>query len=679
MSYFSGQRRDGTDIAINELREKIPSWGDVSAGVMEGVYEEIDSARGDVVDIAEEQGVAPAVTHGLIRGVGAAGMAAGNILEVPFELVSDAAGAVIPDFIKNEYNIVMRSVAENLTDSAAFKRVMEEAQKNPQKAKELVSALRTLDVTGVRHMGGPAVNDLLDNVITKLEGFYSGPAGAVTSFAREGAKGSGSTLREQFDPTAIAQKREFGTGAKRRNEAVNAATESEKTGSKHATVFIGKQQDDRLDDSTIFDMLPSMQASSKGTTRWGNQDKVKELLRDDPDTPEEVLDWFVGSTGRGLNPDVSIRNPLSFLKSGMPKLTNWRENVNNTIFNVRRPDSGVDGLAAEARGFASTGSVLQRGLRGGAYENTLARHNMPDNFESFAQFVRVNDALESPSNWPPFLKERFNSPSAARDYYYKALNKPAAQRTEKMNEVLGFMNRRMHDRKHITDSWIDNDNQTIKYAASYLSEAKDLGGVGFRGFYDYKNGKSYTSVIDGHDMFGTNPAGGVGLWNSTPVLSSNLTGNTPSPSKGVDVKAKEQEAMNALVERTGIQPLKRESRDDYRNRTGVQQRDGEKWDDYVKRAEQETGLKMRKIDETPGQYEARVLREHKAPVKAEDYLQAGQNLGLLASSGVDIETTAGGLPAYLMNSEAGEAWEALRQNITGNVRGQNATELMGGN
>ena len=656
------------------------AWEAVSGAVFEGVFEEIDTAGQDVANIAAQQGFGPAAAHAGIRTAGTAGMIAGNVLEVPFEGAAKAVSAVTPPFIKTEYNALMGSISEGITDSESFKWAMNQAKENPQKAKELVSMLRTLDVTGVRHMGGPVVNDLLENVITKLEGFYDSPAGAVTAFAREGTKAVPNTVKEQFSPQAAADKRVLGTGATRRNEAVNAPTGSERQGNKYATTFIRKQIDDRLDDETISDMLPSIQVGNYGVTRWGDQQGVRNLLTMDGevDVPPQVVDWFVDSTQRGLDPKTNFRNPLNILKNEViPRVTNFRNDVDQTLLNVRNPNSKVDNLAEEALGATSTGSALQRNLRNNGYEKFLKQTGFNDTFDAFVDYVNLSHAFEN-TGWdklPARLRDENGRSELLTKYVNAKYNRDPAKWNDNQREIVESVDNVLKMGTPESKGWVDFDNQTIKYSTSYRSSAKDLGGVGFRGLYDYGNGKSYTSVIDGHDMFGTNPAGGVGLWNSTPIMSANLTGHTPLPKRTTGDTEKLEEATKALEERTGMMRYPKESAEEYFERIGeprLTQPSGRP--ETVKQYEKRTGTKQRIKDESPGLFEGRVMRDYVAPVTMSDRAKVAGNYGLLTSSMADFETTAGGLPPYLLNQQAKDGFDELR-GLIGNVTGKSASQI----
>lgn len=646
----------------------------VSNAVMEGVFEEIDAAGQDVSNIAANQGVLPAAAHGLIRGVGTAGMMAGNVLETPFDLAASGISAIAPDSLKKEYNALMGSISKGVTDSESFKWAMKEAEKDPQKAKELVSMLRTMDVTGIRHMGGPVVNDLLENVITKLEGFYDGPTGAVTAFGREGAKAVPNTVKGQFSAQELANTRALGTGPTRRNEAVNARTGSERQGNKFASSFIRKQIDNRLDDETIADMLPSIQVGTYGATRWGDKQGVRNLLTMDgqQDVPDGVVDHFINSTGRGLIGSTNWKNPMSIIKNEViPRATNFRNKVDDTILNVRNPNGKVDNLAEEALGKSSTTSVVQRGLRSGQYEKFLKRTGFPDDFQAFTDYIKLGHALEKPG-WakiPDSVKGDDKQSALMNKYITAKYNTEPSKWTKEQKELVSAIDNNILDANIEGQGWIDKENQTIKYATTYLSSAKDLGGVGFRGVYDYGNKKSYSSVIDGHDMFGTNPAGGVGLWNSTPIMTANLTGTTALPKRSTADTQKLEDATRALEEKTGMLRIPKESAVEYKERVGANP--GES----VKDAEARTGIKQRTTDESPGMFESRVMKDYVAPVGMMDRANVAKNYGLLGSSIADLETTAGGLPPYLLNQQAQGSFDALK-GLIGEVTGQSAEQLL---
>jgi hypothetical protein len=65
----------------------------------------------------------------------------------------------------------------------------------------------------------------------------------------------------------------------------------------------------------------------------------------------------------------------------------------------------------------------------------------------------------------------------------------------------------------------------IRYKTSYNSQERELGGVGLIVSFDTKTNTGYSAAIDGHNMFGANPAGGDSLFTLSEIQTFGVGSN----------------------------------------------------------------------------------------------------------------------------------------------------------
>jgi hypothetical protein len=125
----------------------------------------------------------------------------------------------------------------------------------------------------------------------------------------------------------------------------------------------------------------------------------------------------------------------------------------------------------------------------------------------------------------------------------------------------------------------------IHLSTAHYSSAKALGGVRDTISIDLDSGKMYTTISDGHDMFGLDPAGGHGLVTVVPTQVTNI-GRKTFESKRAKSRSKE-DSQRELEE-------------------------------AASRLEQRSGIPRNK-GENPVAYNRRVIKEYQANIRARDY------------------------------------------------------------
>jgi hypothetical protein len=229
--------------------------------------------------------------------------------------------------------------------------------------------------------------------------------------------------------------------------------------------------------------------------------------------------------------------------------------------------------------------------------------------EQIAEFVGSANAFER-SNW---FKIKDKMPTTTRtskktgekttstitqgeahDIYLRAKSKDPAKRTDKEKQVFSAVEEAGLGKGNVHVG----EDGLVRYRSSYASSAKDLGGVGLVLTIDPKTQTMYSMVIDGHDMFGTNPARGQELWNVTPIQVTNYGskgGKVDIGKKTPEVTAREDAAVKKVEEMTGM---------------------------------------MREAGEGIRAFEQRVMRDFKAKPGAQDYAEMAANLvstGMMAT------------------------------------------------
>lgn len=608
-----------------------------------GLFEPDPQDVQDVVDIAQ---VSPHAAAGR-AGLRATAHLGSEIIEPAITPIVDAAGdanlavreftgttpvyAVAQGLIKKG----LESTAETLSDTSAGKWVLDQLEQNPAAARDMIAGIESMDVLALRRAGGPALNNFLDEMITKLEGFYSRDPGAkVTSFAREGAKGLPNYLEGLLSPQAIANRREKGAGQTRVDE-FTSASQSDSVGNLLATNAISRQRPESVRDNSLTSVGPTVLVENKYETTWGDPEGVKWIIGSEaPDMPDAAREFFYRQLERGVDPTPpSMLNPKARarweLRNAPGRITNVTgTDPQKTIIIGRNPNGPRSGsvLAHEAMGTKSTGSTVVRRIRDGSMEKHFQDLGIdnptPEQYANYLNKLtvfegdslhRMNQALgrgdtrKTSELVKAKVKEKVTrrqddyspeldafTPKKAHNEYWAAAAKKPEDRTPEETKLVNYVDGAAGNKVQY-----DKDTNSLRYNFSYHSEAKDLGGVGGSMYVDLGSGKMYTNIIDGHDMFGADPAGGVNLWHMLPAMEMPFGGGRVEfPTKGDRELELEAQGVENLKQRTGMEPLGAETAEQHRQRAAAAgarpKRERESDSDFWKRAEAEGGPRLKK-------------------------------------------------------------------------------------
>lgn len=462
-------------------------------------------------------------------------------------------------------------------------KAIELSQDNPRAAEALLNIADIMAIKGSGQLFGRAFNSLAENSPTKMEGFYKSPSPVSKGVAV--AKASGpqvfNAINQMYNPMAIANRRVIGTGKGRRNEYVTRAAEgakgfNEARGNMMASPFMDTQAKQRTtpDPNTVVANTAEMKRYVQHFGDMADRPTVRANLTSNVDVPDKIVDGAMEHLYAVHKTDTS---------------------PGGTSLVVRRPKSG-EGLDAEATGGRSSAASVSAL----SSQNTLdaAKKAMPDadTKEFYTSYITVAKYANSDNIRMAVRQERLPS---------SFVTKTGVQKTELMQSYWSAVKRRREGKKlnekqkQVYDFFQsappaklkDRGDGIYSFSDSHKSTAQDLGGVNDWVAIDTNNNKVYTMISDGHDMFGMNPAGGNSLINTTPIYSFNIGQKTKF----------EKEGKKPDVDLSEIEEL-----------TGIKRNEGE----------------------SATAYQARVLKDYRAPVTAGDVAKSAENvagLGMLTS------------------------------------------------
>tara|TARA_Y100001963_G_scaffold158202_1_gene257023 strand:+ start:4830 stop:6545 length:1716 start_codon:yes stop_codon:yes gene_type:complete len=148
----------------------------------------------------------------------------------------------------------------------------------------------------------------------------------------------------------------------------------------------------------------------------------------------------------------------------------------------------------------------------------------------------------------------------------------------------------------------EKNDRFIYINTSHHSTSKELGGVNDYIAMDTVSGDTFVMISDKHDMFGKDPFGGTSLLTVAPVVKSNFKAEA---GKRFEIN-KEQKKKRESEKRKQLK-------------------------EAAENLEKKSGIK-RKENETPYNYNFRVLDEYKPNVTAQDYATALRRQGMLTGA-----------------------------------------------
>lgn len=463
------------------------------------------------------------------------------------------------------------------------KKAIELSQANPRATEALLNIADLLAIKGSGQLFSKSFNALAENSPTKMEGFYKSPSPMSKGVAV--AKASGpevfNAINQMYNPMAGATRRVIGTGKGRRDEYVTRAAEgakgfNEARGNAMASSFMDTQGKNRTtpDPNTVVANTAEMKRYVQHFGDMADKPTVRASITSNVDVPDKIADGAMEHLYAVHKTDTS---------------------TGGTSLVVRKPKSG-EGLDAEATGGRSSASSVSAL----SSQNTLdaARKAMPnaDTEEFYTAYITVAKYANSDNIRMAVRQERLPT---------SFVTKTGVQKTELMRSYWGAVKKKSEGKKlnekqkQVYDFFKsappaklrDRGDGIYSFSDSHKSTAQDLGGVNDWVAIDTGNNKVYTMISDGHDMFGMNPAGGNSLINTTPIHSFDLGQKTKF------------------------------------------EKEGKKPDVSVSEIEEITGMKRRKGESTTA-YQARVMKDYKAPVTAGDVAESAKNVvgaGLLLS------------------------------------------------
>ena len=600
----------------------------------------------------------------------------------PFE----GLGEYIPDMVKEG----AMELARGVMDTGPAKYAAKYMEENPRAARNIAMAINTAELLPIGRLatggGGEILNAGIQEVKTHLPGFYAGGPQSVQAFSKGVVEGVPNALKTAVSPQMRAQRREVGTGQTRVNEFLGDQAEGYKApkpkmdkdgnpikpagnklgterGNLVASSYMGKQMDNRVEDKTLMDFMPTVRSEMGEVAFEGSPTVLKQMKVDAPDMPDHIAEKFLDRARNDLEPkgllgNLADRNVMGTVKAALPHVSNVGNRKKPKIEVVRSMQAKGSDLMPESAGI---GQVGNRGLQWMRNQNMLDAHTARlgremdtmdtkefldvaalferGRVDKFRKGLRPEDAKKGKADlfndyWD--AKKVDTSADVLTPQQRVAYDKAAArlekgeklpktvQKAYDIGEAKMKQGHLSDDKKKLVkyiDDYLDkngrltaidpDDPSTLWYRSSYGSTAQDLGGVGGRLAIDTKNKRIYSSINDGHDMFGMDPAGGVGLNTYTPPQQMGY-GNAFYDTTGLKNKdALEWDRMVQLGEKSGIPP-----------KVELYKRGPKKG---------QPNLESR---ESVREYEKRVLKEYKAKASFEDYYDAANNatsMGLLAT------------------------------------------------
>lgn len=529
-----------------------------------------------------------------LRATGETGRAVGDAMAAPIM----AALSYAPDSIKEAAMKVAQGVAE--TDTVQD--LMAWAEANPRAARNLESVFNSVDILPVGALAKGGSRAIMQNVVeeipTKLPGFYEGGLKAVKAFSKGAIEGVPQAIKRPFSPTARAQAEAIGTGKRRIREAVDAPL-TESRGSIEASTFIRKQADRRTGDETLMDIGPTAQSEKLAHTRLTDKPTIYRAMTSDlpeGELPPEVLERMIERPLAALEPGKSgaarvRRSIFSDMRKRKPKDTQVvvrdlgapnsdlqlearaAASINNrgmlalttpSTLNLYKKTHGITGdlTPAQTMDLLKTASLFERGMwKMGPMQKGVHKIYPPSKNKKTGKMVGVGQqkALENylgaklaVQNYERRLA-KWNTPEYYKTTAKKGQLKPKGPKpqniTPQQQQLLDLVDSNLEQ----ASPNIGRDGDWVHYTTSYASQAKDLGGVGSRIAVNTKTGELYHTIFDGHDIFDIDPAGGDSLFNLTPIQKRMVGGgDRPDLKPSAASQAKQAAGAKALEERTGI-------------------------------------------------------------------------------------------------------------------------------
>lgn len=483
--------------------------------------------------------------------------------------VSGPVEAVTPDL----------GVTDALMSTSGGQALQRLAKENPRTTKNLANLAEGASWFPGMKFIGRAANALVDNMPTKIPGFYDSP-NPINKAIATGKVALPATLgmfEQLFSPRSMAERRIIGTGWGRRAEYAGSTEQGVSMGNMLASSHMDKQASRSPEGrDNVVQSSAENQRYVQDSFDISDTERLRENLKSlEPDTPDVVLNAAENHVRRVHGTD---------------------NRAGGTTAVIRRPLSG-EKLSGETIGVASTGSAVSRALTSQPTLNA-ARKALPDaeGVDFYRQYLTIAKHANTDNVRLAVKRGKLPDESTGanvQQLYWNALyNKNQGKKvTAKQQKALDFFNEAK------TIQLTDRGNGIYTLQDTTKSAAQDLGGMNQWFAIDVNNHKGWGMGSDGHDMFGMNPAGGNDLINITPIHSFDI-----------GTKRKYGETGEAPVD--------------------------------VSRIEELTGMPRNK-GESATAYQKRVMKDYRGTAELRDYMESGRNLagaGMLTTAvggGVD--------------------------------------------
>ncbi len=530
---------------------------------------------------------------------------------------------------------------EQLTQTPVGQAAVQYSQENPRLFQNTGAALNIAGAIPV--LRGPAqfLNKLFKNTDTMVTGggfnlpFYSGGKGTqVLSAGLEAAEAIPDTIYDAVVPSRVAAVRESGFGTKRRRE-ISETKEGE--ASAVAGDYMNRQTGADIDPNSGSPLIAQGPIGDKNFIAIGLDAKKQrnEVFGHTfgNDIPEGIANFHMDDiyNSQGIN---KKRTPTEVAVSRPEAATGTKVSIGKEATGTSTISSLL-GRTFSQGGFADKYVNMKKTLlkdksveltkrdqieiaqiAGSLNKNTIRHiYNSWRNMEGNFAFVERERLIGAPTRFEipklPSANQKVE-PVEVLETILKARLKEQNGLGNKLTdkeifylsewERLGANRTRVYDSK---GNRIDADNIAdiavpegpIHLSTAHYSSAKALGGVRDTISLDFDNGKMYTTISDGHDMFGVDPIGGHGLVTIVPTQITDIGKGTYDAARArsrpqADYKKEQKEAALRLQESTGI-PMKPQ--------------------------------------ENPLAYNRRVIGEYQATPQRQDYVTVGKNI---ANAGV---------------------------------------------
>ena len=440
-------------------------------------------------------------------------------------------------------------------------------------------------LTGARNV----VNRTVQNVPVTIDEFYSNPIAGAKNFAVETAKAIGPTIRESTDPAAVAFRREVGA-SKRKLQDVIDDTDAEKQ-----LLSINRQ-------------IPEDTTGTFVERTFGRDYLDSRIPRENVERIQEgISGGFRKSTSEAI-PESIVSRMTNHLVNG-PHVKGSRKQYE---YQIKDPLASGKAGYQEAIGAARKGAPVSRALYGNNTDKYLETLNKVRGTEAkelsptdMVEFLQIASTLDKPAmrkltgkveNQSDMLLAQLLKGRAqkAAGVPFKGTEKGTEELVERFEKLVKdgtIKPARVTDGAGNVVSSIDpkgikTPEGFLMTQQSFVSRQRELGGMNVAVAVDFNNGKVYTMLSDGHDMYGLDPVGGKGLITASPIIESSYKSKKYNMNQYKTKRTPKQEEMTerAIAERTGVERGTQEPMQNYTARALIEGRQPEVTPADVKRA-----------------------------------------------------------------------------------------------